>query len=159
MSLFLSLFFLFLSGCQERVCGCVFGVIVVRAMRRSSLYFVVMATLATWYPLHVRLKHPISWYFTRSCMRSFLWVLSQHNHVLSHLVWETCTHTMLSNLQRGVNLKAYVWNTHNLMVFNMSVHAMHYIMCIVLQVNYCKNVFKHLKICMFIGYEQNFLRY
>ncbi len=92
VSLFLSLLSS-LSGCQERVSGCVFGGIVVRAMRRSSLYFVVMATLATWYPLHVRLKHPISWYFMRSCTRSFLWVLSQHNHVLSRLVWETCAHT------------------------------------------------------------------
>lgn len=96
-------------GCQERVSGCVFRGIVVRAMRRTSLYFVVMATLATWYPLHVRIKHPISWYFTRSCTHSFLWVVSKPIYVLSRLVWTTSAHTVLSNLHRGVNLKAYVW--------------------------------------------------
>lgn len=33
---------------------------VVMVIRRSSLYFVVMETSGTWYPSHVKPKHPVS---------------------------------------------------------------------------------------------------
>lgn len=74
------------------------------------------------------------------------------------------THTVLSNLRRGVDLKAYVWidtiQWHLTWACSLC-HALQNVR-IVLQVNYCKNVLKYddafglWKSVGGVGYEQNF---